>query len=434
MYSTQFDVNAVVIDVGSSSTRVGYAGQDHPQAVYSSVIGVNHGTASENSMDVDTPSKATSSGTGSIYVGNTDINIRRDNVELQSPFNEDGFISNWDHVQRLWSHGLNDCLQEKFEEHPVLLVEPSDNHRSTREKYCEILFEEKQVPALFLAKDAVLNCYANARGTGLVLDCGHGHTKAVPVQDGYALQNCIVKCSLGGNFLDDVMAGAVAKLVSDKGSKVGALTKTHKLRPRYHFSHKTLADGSSKKIYEAYPKTHESYEEFMRRDIARDIRETTCRVSDVTFDVKANLNIPTVPYTLPDGTDIFLSVERFTVPELMFDVSPLNQTNIIPMQTMVHAAIEKAGFELRRDLLSSIILAGGNSTYSGFQDRLMREVSLLAPQTLRAKVIAPGNSERRISAWLGGSILASLGSFHTLWMSKAEYAEHGAGLVERLCP
>eukprot|EP00501_MAST-03F_sp_TOSAG23-6_P001891 GSMAST32.ASY1.ANO1.1970.1 assembled CDS len=380
MYSTQFDVNAVVIDVGSSSTRVGYAGQDHPQAVYSSVI-------------------ATSSGTGSIYVGNTDINIRRDNVELQSPFNEDGFISNWDHVQRLWSHGLNDCLQEKFEEHPVLLVEPSDNHRSTREKYCEILFEEKQVPALFLAKDAVLNCYANARGTGLVLDCGHGHTKAVPVQDGYALQNCIVKCSLGGNFLDDVMAGAVAKLVSDKGSK-----------------------------------THESYEEFMRRDIARDIRETTCRVSDVTFDVKANLNIPTVPYTLPDGTDIFLGVERFTVPELMFDVSPLNQTNIIPMQTMVHAAIEKAGFELRRDLLSSIILAGGNSTYSGFQDRLMREVSLLAPQTLRAKVIAPGNSERRISAWLGGSILASLGSFHTLWMSKAEYAEHGAGLVERLCP
>jgi actin-related protein len=34
----------------------------------------------------------------------------------------------------------------------------------------------------------------------------------------------------------------------------------------------------------------------------------------------------------------------------------------------------------------------------------------------------------------GGSILSSLGSFQQMWMSKAEYEEHGAGLIHRKAP
>eukprot|EP00983_Pelagomonas_calceolata_P016071 508127-Pelagomonas_calceolata.AAC.1 len=34
----------------------------------------------------------------------------------------------------------------------------------------------------------------------------------------------------------------------------------------------------------------------------------------------------------------------------------------------------------------------------------------------------------------GGSILASLGSFQQLWMSRKEYEEHGASLIHRKCP
>jgi len=36
--------------------------------------------------------------------------------------------------------------------------------------------------------------------------------------------------------------------------------------------------------------------------------------------------------------------------------------------------------------------------------------------------------------WIGGSILASLGAFHQMWMSKAEYDEHGSVIVDRKCP
>lgn len=54
---------------------------------------------------------------------------------------------------------------------------------------------------------------------------------------------------------------------------------------------------------------------------------------------------------------------------------------------------------------------------------------------MKTKVIASMNSvERRFATWIGGSILASLGSFQQLWMSKQEYEEHGANLIQRKCP
>jgi actin-related protein len=50
-------------------------------------------------------------------------------------------------------------------------------------------------------------------------------------------------------------------------------------------------------------------------------------------------------------------------------------------------------------------------------------------------VVCPaGQAERRYSVWIGGSILASLGTFQQMWMSKAEYKEYGAGLIHKKAP
>ena len=52
----------------------------------------------------------------------------------------------------------------------------------------------------------------------------------------------------------------------------------------------------------------------------------------------------------------------------------------------------------------------------------------------RVKTSAAGAGDRATSAWLGGSIVASLGSFHDMWVSRAEYDEVGAAVVHRKCP
>lgn len=55
----------------------------------------------------------------------------------------------------------------------------------------------------------------------------------------------------------------------------------------------------------------------------------------------------------------------------------------------------------------------------------------LAPPTMKVKVLAP--QERKFLVWIGGSILSSLSTFQTSWITKQEYQETGATIVHRKC-
>jgi len=87
--------------------------------------------------------------------------------------------------------------------------------------------------------------------------------------------------------------------------------------------------------------------------------------------------------------------------------------------------------DLRRDLLGNIVLSGGTTMFSGFADRLQKEIEALVPSSMRVKVIAA--PERAHNAWIGGSILASLSSSQYMWITKEEYAEVGPSIVHRKC-
>ena len=51
--------------------------------------------------------------------------------------------------------------------------------------------------------------------------------------------------------------------------------------------------------------------------------------------------------------------------------------------------------------------------------------------TLQVKIVAP--PDRKYSAWVGGSLLASLSSFQQMWITKSEYDESGPSIVHRKC-
>jgi len=99
---------------------------------------------------------------------------------------------------------------------------------------------------------------------------------------------------------------------------------------------------------------------------------------------------------------------------------------------MAVEAIGKTDIDIRRDLFQNIVLAGGNSCFKGFVERLQRQIPEIAPQNVKVKVIH--SAERKFSPWIGGSILSSLGSFQQMWMSRQEFEEHGAIMIERKCP
>ncbi|KAJ7971438.1 actin [Quillaja saponaria] len=85
----------------------------------------------------------------------------------------------------------------------------------------------------------------------------------------------------------------------------------------------------------------------------------------------------------------------------------------------------------RKDLYGNIVLSGGSTMFPGIADRMSKEITALAPSSMKVKVVAP--PERKYSVWIGGSILASLSTFQQMWIAKAEYDEFGPSIVHRKC-
>lgn len=77
----------------------------------------------------------------------------------------------------------------------------------------------------------------------------------------------------------------------------------------------------------------------------------------------------------------------------------------------------------RPNLLNNLLLVGGTSLIQGFARRLESEINALYPSP-KVRLQAPAMTvERKFATWIGGSILASLGSFHQVCYSNTEYRE-----------
>ncbi|KAG8379369.1 hypothetical protein BUALT_Bualt07G0081400 [Buddleja alternifolia] len=355
----------------------------------------------------------------------------------------------------------------------------------------EIMFEKYQVPALFMAKNAVLTSFASGRSTSLVVDSGGGSTTVAPVHDGYVLQKAVATSPIGGELLTDCLL----KSLEHKGISI---------KPRYAFKRKEIRTGEFQIFDLDFPNTTESYKLYSQRVIVGDIKECVCRAPDTPYDETSYSNIPMTSYELPDGQTIEIGADRFKIPDVLFNPS-LVQDNIlfksmnimrsfnglglvrhsyyviecghdlaaeveelqvesgaatmmcrggqsdvsIPgmesfaettssvrgLPQMVIESINKCDVDIRRELYSSILLSGGTASMQQLKERLEKDLLEESPQAARVKVLASGNAtERRFSVWIGGSILASLGSVQQMWFSKSEFEEHGASYIQRKCP
>ena len=327
------------MDVGTVACKAGYAGEDTPKAVFPTCFGVlNYSEEEETKIksgggDVNMTDEGGDDGTdeggderqkrrttGPYRKGGrefhvNDMGFRRDHMEVKSPFDSTGLVEDWDAVEAIWDHAFSKRLVIQSNEHPVLMAEPTHNTKEAREKMVELMFEKHGPPALFLAKTAVLASFACGRPTSLVVDVGGSSTVVTAVHDGYALQGSITRSPIGGEALTDILL----KNLAAKGVDV---------RPRFAFSRKLKPDGDFDVKHLDPPHTSASYALFKRREIAADLKESVCRLSETTYSKSDNQNIPAVSYELPDGNTIDVGVERFIIPELMFQPHLLSELSV----------------------------------------------------------------------------------------------------------
>lgn len=371
------DMQPLVIDNGSGMCKAGFAGEDAPRAVFPAIIG--RAKHLEVMIGVDQED---------YYVG--DEALAKKGICTLKYAIEHGIVSNWDDMEKIWHYTFYNELRVEPEDHPVLLTEAPLNPKTNREKMTQIMFENFNIPAMYISIQAILSLYSAGRTTGCVFDSGDGVSHIVPVYDGYCIPHAVTRIDLAGRDLTEWMA----KLLTERGH--GFITTAE-------------------------------------REIVRDIKEKTAYVA-FDFDAemvksKESSEIEEC-YTLPDAQVISINNERFRCPEALFQPSMIGK-ECAGIHQQTFDTIMKCDIDLRKDLFSNIVMSGGTTMYKGMSERMTKELVQLTPDTTTVRVIAP--PERKYSVWIGGSILSSLHTFQDSWITRDEYDECGPEIVHRKC-
>lgn len=135
-------------------------------------------------------------------------------------------------------------------------------------------------------------------------------------------------------------------------------------------------------------------------------------------------------YELPDGENITIGDERFRCPEALFrpDLVGMEKVGI---QHYLYGSVAACDIDIRRKLYENIVMSGGSTMFAGMGKRLGKEMQRLSPTDVPVKIVEI--EDRKNSVWVGGSVLSSLSTFETMWITKKEYSECGANIVHRKC-
>ncbi|KAL0490052.1 actin [Acrasis kona] len=312
------------------------------------------------------------------YVGEKAVERRR-MLKVHHPI-ERGVITSWGDMEKVWSHALN-SVGVPVEDYPVLITDALLDLKFNREEMFSIMFDKFNAMSLYVAYHADLTLYASGRTSGIVVSSGEGVTNVVPVYDGYHVTHAICNLGLAGRDLTKFLT----TLLSDKG---------------YRF---TKAEA----------------------ELSKRFKEKYCFVSQ-DYDKESNEE---KEYELPDGTRIAVSDELYKCPEALFRPTLMGIEGM-GVHECIFQAVQKCDIDIRKELQGNIVLSGGTTLFTGFEERLSKELAR-GQKGNRVKYGIVADEGREELVWLGGSILSSLSTFQENWISKEEYLEVGPSVAYR---
>ncbi|KAF1333602.1 Actin-like protein, partial [Globisporangium splendens] len=405
------EMEAIVLDNGSGVLKAGLSGEDTPRTMLPACTG---------------KLKTDLRGGGATFVG-AECQQFCEYLGVVHPISR-GVVEDWDALERTWEYVFTHELRVNPETTtlPILCTSSPAGSKQQQEKMAQILFESQKACGFYFMQQCVLSLslFASGRTRGIVVEIGHGSSHAIPIFEGYALPHAALHCQVGGMDI-------------------------------------------SHRLYKLLTKRGHSFHSFQLHTIHK-IKEATCfmgsrsdraAISSSHGSGHSQSNNSTVaddgskPFELPDGT--ILQVDRQTrmlpgdvlyQPQDLGDEHPLmltKQSTTKGLHEYVAESIAMCDKDLQKDLCAAVVLAGGTTMLPGFSKRFQEEIqttkSLGAATSTMGIVPDPYvrergyNAQRKIAAWVGGSMFASLSTFRDIHITKQEWEEYHEAILDRKC-
>lgn len=453
------EITALVIEFGSSVVRMGHAGDDQPRLVFPSLVGRR--ASREGAIE-------------ELVVGEAGLAALSPSTPITSitPVIDGARVLDWPGLKSVWKFGLkrlgfdtaSDDSDGTAHLPPVILVMHVAFQQ--REELLRMAFGLGH-SAAFLTRHPVMAAFGAGRHSGVIVDLGEEGVRVCAVQEGYALLGTFQENRrLGGRFLTDqcrllalnawpgkgISREQVEELVldclaSEIREKEPVDLRCVPLCTRRSMPRGLALSGPQRTL--------------QRRRLLEDLKESVMAVSDLPDFNPAKLALRTpLYYEFPCGFNVNVGLERFQLAEQLFDTSgrflfeggeegesragiallPSSEISSggggFSLPEMVIRSIAAIDTE-QRSTHQTLILTGGGAMLPALPERLSSALNLVSPGT-KVRIYAGSTAagglaasiERKHGAWIGASALGCLGSFQSLWCTRAEFQSAASADLE----
>eukprot|EP01039_Chlorochromonas_danica_P002140 gene2140-2334_t len=368
-----------VVDVGSSSVKAGYSGEDSPSFVFPSTMSKAPRTVESLEETVFDHSQTMTSSSHPVSRGVVN--------------------SDWNLMEKLWDNIAETTNLTDVENTSVLVIESVLSTPTDNAGWAELLFETVKAPSICLSVSSPLTVYASGRTCGLAVECGAGLTSVVPVFEGFPLKHAQITAKLGGQ---DISA-ALKRLFNEKNVQI---------------------DLNSAKIVKEKLSYVRGYQ---NRDMPQTMNDT------MTFCLPDGNDVTVETKILRDCNEVLFQPGK--------TAGIATNSDSTDLLSYMSESLCLCDDSVRKDLAQNIIISGGTSLLPGFGDRLQRELPGRLSASADPKIqsiaslvrVVPSSSyrepgytlQRKHAAWIGGSLLGSFETYHTnLKITRQEWEEN----------
>ena len=369
----------LVLDIGSSTFRLGWAGDDSPEIIVPSV----HVDATDYIFESDIVD-----GLAEIFIEeNTERHLyglkalKYQNILNIHEFKKENNYNIFSKFFHYYYQQLN--IQSEYQnKQSIIVISPFFMTDLEKTKLEQIFFRDLNFPYLLFLSESQAILQTLKKTTGVVVNMGESNTYFSTIFHGFT----------------NIMARDIFPIAGKD------LTN--------HFLNMILTrKGSEKNFY---------LDKWLAKEIKDKYSLCVLDAEGESNSIKDGLTNYDQKINFPDGSSLKINEERFMLSEPLFNPRIIH-IDYFGLDEAIVKVIKSWDRENWEELLPNIILAGGGSLIPGLKDRLKLELTKYFSEKIRDKINVFAVSGRENMSWIGASILCSKNQLQDGWKPNPEY-------------